>query len=374
MPWVEHRKDRPKPWRAKWRDPAGKECSRSFRLKREAERYLASVEVAKDAGTYVDPAKGRTVYGVWHEKWAPTRLKLRESTRHRDDVYLASHILPRWGRIPLAAIDYEDVQGWVGELKDGGLAPATVHKVVGIFAKSLDAAVKAKHVAANPARGVELPPIKTEETRFLTAEQVADLADAIDPRYRALVLVLAYGGLRIGEALALTRADYDPMRGVVSVERTASWVQGRLTLNAPKTDSGRRKVRIPRFVMEALAAHLASHDHDIIFPAARGGHLEPSRFRGRYWTAATKAAGLAPLRIHDLRHTAVSLWIAAGTNPKLVSTMAGHGSVAFTLDRYGHLYDDAADGLMKSLEAKAQQAAVRPTRSPNVVSLDAARR
>ena len=59
-------------------------------------------------------------------------------------------------------------------------------------------------------------------------------------------------------------------------------------------------------------------------------------FRARLWMPATKAAGLQGLRIHDLRHTAVALWIAAGATPKEVTVRAGHTSVSFTLDRYGY--------------------------------------
>jgi hypothetical protein len=79
--------------------------------------------------------------------------------------------------------------------------------------------------------------------------------------------------------------------------------------------------------------------------------LRPSNFRVKVWLPAIRAAGLAPLRPHDLRHTAVALWMAAGTNPKEVSVRAGHTSVAFTLDRYGHLFEgsdkESADRMQK---------------------------
>src|SRR5436189_3203604 len=73
----------------------------------------------------------------------------------------------------------------------------------------------------------------------------------------------------------------------------------------------------------------------------------PSRGRD----ASAWAAGLDGLRIHDLRHTAVALWIAAGANPKEVSVRAGHTSVAFTLDRYGHLFEGHDQELRERLDA-----------------------
>ena len=73
-------------------------------------------------------------------------------------------------------------------------------------------------------------------------------------------------------------------------------------------------------------------------------------FRARFWVPATKAAGLEGLRIHDLRHTAVALWIAAGASPKEVAVRAGHTSVSFTLDRHGHLYPESDTTLRDRLE------------------------
>jgi hypothetical protein len=95
-------------------------------------------------------------------------------------------------------------------------------------------------------------------------------------------------------------------------------------------------VGLPRFVVEELAAHLAEPGDpaDFVFTAPQGGPLRVTAFRARVWRPATRATGLDGLRIHDLRHTAVALWIAAGANPKEVAARAGHASVSFTLDRY----------------------------------------
>ena len=82
-------------------------------------------------------------------------------------------------------------------------------------------------------------------------------------------------------------------------------------------------------------------------------------FRARAWRPVTKAAGLDGLRIHDLRHTAVALWIAAGASPKEVAALAGHTSVSFTLDRYGHLYPDSYATLRHRLDALHESVQVR---------------
>ena len=88
-----------------------------------------------------------------------------------------------------------------------------------------------------------------------------------------------------------------------------------------------------------------------VFSAPQGGPLRVTAFRARVWRPATRAAGLDGLRIHDLRHTAVALWMAAGANPKEVAARAGHTSVSFTLDRYGHLYPESDAALRDRLDA-----------------------
>jgi integrase len=89
----------------------------------------------------------------------------------------------------------------------------------------------------------------------------------------------------------------------------------------------------------------------LVFTAPKGGLLRVIAFRARIWRPATRTAGLDGLRIHDLRHTAVALWIAAGANPKEVAARAGHTSVSFTLDRYGHLYPESDAALRERLDA-----------------------
>jgi integrase len=132
-------------------------------------------------------------------------------------------------------------------------------------------------------------------------------------------------------------------------------------------------------VVEELAARLAGLDDSeaFVFTAPEGGRLRVNAFRARTWRQAVLAAGLDGLRIHDLRHTAVALWIAAGANPKEVSVRAGHASVSFTLDRYGHLYPEADTALRNRLDdlyGSAQPVPTgevvrlprRPRRGPNV--------
>jgi hypothetical protein len=188
---------------------------------------------------------GRVLFRDWLGEWRATTTNLRASTRERDESLLRRLALPQFGDAPLAAISQRDVRAWVAELTARGLAPATVQKAYQLFGKVMGAAVDAGMLAQSPCRRVPLPKDEREEMRFLTPAQVATLADAIRPRYRALVLVGAYGGLRIGELAGLCRSRVDLLRGTVQVAEIVVEVGGVLHIGPPKTRASRRMVGLP---------------------------------------------------------------------------------------------------------------------------------
>ncbi len=346
MASVEKRNGR---WRVRYRIPSGAQRSATFDRKIDADRFMAEVETDKARGTFVDLNLGRVTLGEWCDKWTATTVNLRPSTRARDDSYLRTHILPTFGDRSLSSIEHMEIQAWVAELS-GRRAPATVRKAAQILGKLLRAAVVARIVPNNPYLGVQLPKVDREEMRFLTPGEVAALADEIDVRYRALVLVAAYCGLRIGELAGLKRSRVDLLRGRIDVVETAVEVRGNVHWGAPKSRAGRRTISLPRPVLDELSDHVVKYAGDeLVFPAAHGGVLRTPNWRRRVWVPAIESAGMSPLRPHDLRHTAVALWISNGANVLEVARRAGHTSTAFTLDRYGHLYEDADQALSDRL-------------------------
>ena len=339
-------------YRARYRDPAGREHAKVFARKADAQRFLTEMENHKLKGTWTDPALGRVLFRDWLGEWWATTTNLRPTTRERNETLLRRYALPRFGDVALVAISQRDVRAWVADLSGRGLAPATVQKAYQLLGKVMGAAVDAGMVMQTPCRRVPLPKVEREEMRFLTPAEIARLADAIDQRYRALVLVAAYGGLRIGELAGLRRRRVDLLRGTVEVAEIVTEAEGVLRFGPPKTRAGRRTVGLPRAVVDELAAHLVRAESEaFVFAAPEGGPLRVHGFRARVWRPATRRAELDGLRIHDLRHTAVALWIAVGANPKEVAARAGHTSVSFTLDRYGHLYPEADTALRDRLDS-----------------------
>jgi len=321
-------------------------------------------------GIGYDPRDAKISLDDWWAKWWPSTVNLRVSTRTRDAVMYEARIKPTLGEIPLGQLNRPTLRGWVAELSAEGLAPSTVHKCVQILSKTLRAAVEDGCLGRNPAERLDLPRIEREEMRFLTPSDVVTLADAIDIRFQPLVFLGAYGGLRLGEMLALRRNRIDLLHQAVDVAETVGHPDGRLFVGPPKTRAGRRRVPLPRVVVSALEQHITESGtapDGLVFPAHKGGYIHGEHFRVEHWHPAVARAGLTPLRPHDLRHTAVALWIAAGASPKEIAARAGHTSVVTVLDRYGHLLPGSEDKVNSALDAIA--AAAVPIPDAEVVAL-----
>lgn len=361
-------------WRARWRDPAGQQRNRSFDRKVDAASFLTNIESTKLVGSYVDPGAGKLTVGDWSKRWLATQGHLKPSTKARYDGIVSKQIKPRWSSTPLSQVKHSDINGWVSDLSAGPLAAATVRYVYRVFALMLDAAVNDGLLYRNPASGVRLPKAAVSEKRFLTAQQVDDLADAAGA-YRLVILTLAYCGIRWGELAALRVGRVDTMRGRLEIAEAVTEVKGRLEWGTPKSHQ-HRSVPMPRFLADDLAKYVAGKQADeLVFTGLRGGVLRNLNFRRDVFDDAAKGAGLKGLTPHELRHTAASLAVASGANVKAVQRMLGHASAAMTLDVYSGLFDDDLDAVAERMDTVGREAAVSPVvPTAKIVDLDEARR
>jgi integrase len=358
MASIEDRRNQNRGWVVRYRDPSGKQRTQSFAKKEEARVFAAGVETSKVRGLFVAPTGGRVKFG---ERWAiyeKSSVDLRNSTRSRNRTYARTHILPRFENVKIGDITKDDVQEWVNGLVASGLAPATVQKLHQLLARVLQEAVDARLIASTPCRNVRLPRVKRIEQRFLEPHEVELLSNCIDQEFRVWVLLAAYSGLRAGELFGLRRSRLDLVAGKVNVRETLVDVNGTLEWHETKTGAGYRDVPLPRFLVDELLEQTAGlGPDDLVFEAPYGGPIRLGNFRRRIWAPAIADAGLEPLRIHDLRHTAVTFWIAAGASPKEIAVRAGHRSVVTVLDRYGHLLQTSEDHVTNALDEMARGAA-----------------
>jgi integrase len=237
----------------------------------------------------------------------------------------------------------------------------TVLRAYGVLAAILDVAVKDRRISVNPARGVNLPRKTSKEHVYLTHPQVVTLAENAGEAHRALVLLLAYTGLRWGEAIGLRVKDLDILRRRINVTVNAVEVGSEIKIGTPKTHK-RRMVVYPAFLTQSLAKQCEGKSRDdLVFSDAYGNHLRRTRVSdgSRSWfkTALIKS-GLEPMTLHDLRHTAASLAVSSGANVKAVQRMLGHASAAMTLDVYSELFDDDLEAVADRLDSAAAFAIV----------------
>jgi integrase/DNA-binding transcriptional ArsR family regulator len=333
----------------RYRDPSGKQRARTFVSKKAAIDYEAEVRTDMRRGAYLDPQAGQMKVKPWSEKWIAAQGHLKPSTFTRYKGLLKVQILPRWGGYSLHDVDFLDVQGWVSDLTSSGLSGSTVRQAHRVFSLLMETSVRSKRLLVNPAVGVKLPRAGKPEKKFLTHQQVTDLAEAAGDS-RAVILVLSYCGLRRGELAALRVGRVDTMRRRLNVTESVTEDVGKLTWGNPKNHE-RRSVPIPRFLVDELDVLKAGKGpNDLMFTGARGGVLRNGNFRRYCFDAAAVKAGLDGLTPHELRHTAASLAVSAGANVKGVQRMLGHASAAMTLDVYSGLFDDDLDGVADRLD------------------------
>jgi len=346
-------------WQVRWRDPNGKQRTKSFKRKGDASKFANRVEVEMDRGSYVDPHLGKALFGDWAEQWLQSKINLRTSSWVRDESYLRNHVQPEFENVPLSKITKLQIQGWVRGLIEKGLHPGTIYHCYRILRSALEEAVDARLIPESPCRRITLPRIPKIEQRFLSATEVERLADSVDAHYQTLVYAAVYLGCRWGELTGLKWRYVDlvkrEVRIVGTLEETGAGVR---YMEETKTSGSRRSISIPIFLADLLREQRRRlPDSEFVFTTEGGVPIRRSNFRSRTWKPALEKAGLdVGLRFHDLRHTCASLLIEQGAHPKEIQARLGHSSITTTLDRYGHLMPSLGHQLSADLDVSRAKA------------------
>jgi integrase len=353
-----------------YRDDAGKLQRRTFYGKTQAD-VRAKLKEARgrvDAGA---PAKDSTItLRDYAEAWITSTLAASDrkpSTRELYSILARTYIAKSaLGATTLGKIRPSDVERFVLELGDHKAA-STVRQTYTVLRAILDAAVRDQLLASNPAAKVQRPGVPRQEVQWITPEELETLLAMRpeDDRLGVVFRLLAWTGLRRGEALALRWQDVDLTKGILRVSRTLGRVEGKLQVSQPKTAKSRRSVPLSAPVAAMLAAHRerqrferhaagsAYQDLDLVFATEVGGYLDP-RNTLRALTTAVRKAGLPEgVGLHTLRHCAASAMLAKGAPVKVVSEILGHSSIAITGDVYGHVSTEDARSALDLLTASS---------------------
>lgn len=341
-------------WRARYRDDSRREHSKHFARKVDAQRWLDEVTASVVTGQYVDPKAGKVTVREYAEAWRVGQVH-RPTTRAHVETMLRLHVYPAFGDRPLAAVLPSQVQAWVTKLT-ATLQPPTVGVAHSILASMFKAAVRDRKIASSPCDATRLPKIERRQIVPLATASVQLLAEQVQPRYRALVILAAGTGLRQGECLGLTIDRIDFLRRTLTVDRQLTTLPGGPPFLAPpKTAASVRTIPLPQVVVDELAAHLVSFPANVdgfMFTTAAGLPINRTTFSTKTWRPTVKATELPEgTRFHDLRQFFASLLIRHGESVKTVQARLGHASAAETLDTYSHLWPDNDDRTREAVDA-----------------------
>ncbi len=327
-------------WVVRFRDPIPRE--RTFRLKGDAERFERRTIREMETGEYLDPTARKITFGRWHDRWWPTieSSDRAPSTIAGYESSLRIQVLPYLRDVPIKDLRKIHVQEWLGQLRTAGYSGSTIHIAKTAAGMVLSSAVDSGIIAANPMAGLRIAKGTSKTRQALTAEQVELLADAVGPWWRPFVLVLAYCGLRPGEAIALRRRHLDDL-GRLTIEGAITEHKGRLVEGDTKTHRS-RLVQVPESVLQELRVHIDQHVVDRpdapIFSASDGSMMRLSNWRHRIWQPAVERAELpSSATPYVLRHTAASLMAQQGVPVSTAAAALGHDPAIY-LRTYAHLY------------------------------------
>ena len=312
-----------------------------FRTKAEATQWLATVEADLLRGEHLDPSTRSQRFAPYAHDWLAAKTELRPKTAELYGYLLEVHLLPYLGERLIGRIDSATVRQWNSTIRSGRISDTTAAKAYRLLRQILQSAVDDRLLRENPCRIKGAAVERSSERQIPTVEQVLKLADAVPPRYRALVLVAAFAGLRRGECWGLARRHIDlaatPPTITVERSRVPTDSQGFL-FQPPKTVAGHRRISLPDLLTDELRRHLdlfvADQRDALVFTDERTSDTPTPTVWRLAWDKARRGTNVA-CTLHDLRHVAGTLNAAAGATIKEAMARLGHSSPEAAL-RYQH--------------------------------------
>src|SRR6266508_4192459 len=344
MAWVEQRGSR---YRVRIRMPDGSVGTDSCHPTRAiAELRSKQVDVEQALDTYLDPARGRITLAEWVAIWEPGHL----AGEAKWAAY-RSHILPRFGDVPLTKISRQSVKVFVKQLKTH-LADSSTASVMSLLSLLMREAVADRRIPINPCHAVKVITQRPAERPTATPSQVNQITARIDRRSdQILVTAAAYTGMRWGELAGLARTNTHLDDGLLRIHPEVGAlheVAGRLYLGPPKTRDSARDIHLPPFLITLLREVLDSHDHDTVFCGARGAFLRRSAMSRRVWGPAVNGnphKDIAPIidgmHFHDLRHTHKT-WLIEDDIPEIAQAKRLGHRLPGVRGIYSHVTPDHA--------------------------------
>ena len=320
--------------------------------KAQAQQKLRELLALTDKGIPVGSQK--IIFSEWLTKWMTDYVvpNTRQKTIERYEGLIRKHISPVLGHIDLTKVSPSDIQGLEAKLSGDGMAPQGVQLVHNVISGAYKYALRMETAWRNPAKNVTPPKITRTEVEppdTARVKKILNLAEGQSHPFYACIHLLAYTGLRRGEALALRHQDLNLETGNISVVQSLgrSLHKG-LVFEPTKTQAGRRSIDIDEETVAVLRAHIGKQllfqlesegsyqEGGLLFADPLGRPFNPMSLT-RAFQSLAKQAGVFGAKLHDLRHFHASLMLQNGGSLLLVSKRLGHASISTTGDVYGHL-------------------------------------
>ena len=300
--------------------------------------------------------KCQMTVGEWLIDWLDNYKKhmIRPTTYRVYKNYIETHMIPYIGKKPITNLRTSDIQKMYNKLKESGrttehpedgfaLSNSMVRSVHMLLHEALDGAVKERIIPSNPTKGAVIPKTDYKEKTILHETEVERLLEIAKGHvgWYDFFYLECMTGLRKGEICALKWSDYDEVNRKLSVRKSATYMDGKVSIGETKTERSRRKIILPKSVAKMLSERKKNATSEWIFPSVNDLNkpMNPQTAYNKLKSLLREAA-LPDIRFHDLRHTFATHAASSGVDPKTLSAILGHADASFTLDTYTHVTTD----------------------------------
>ena len=342
-----------------WQGERKQTQKRGFKTKREAQQWEREVMLKSESKLDMTFASFFEIYE------ADKKKRVKENTWESKSHIIRTKILPYFGNRKIAEIEPKDVIAWQSKLlgyqgENGEVYSPTYLKTIHSQLSAIfNHAVRFYHLPSNPAQKAGTMGCEGHKKMlFWTKEEYLKFADVMMDKTRSYYAfeMLYWCGVRMGELLALTPADFDFERQTVTINKSYQRLKGRDVITSPKTVKSNRTIKMPKFLCEEMQDYIRMlydiGENKRIFQITKS-YLHHEMDRG------AKVAGVKRIRIHDLRHSHISLLVEMGFSALAIADRVGHESIDITY-RYAHLFPNKQTEMANQLDRERKAETLPP--------------
>ncbi|MGW3555548.1 tyrosine-type recombinase/integrase [Streptomyces griseoincarnatus] len=325
-------------FQARYPGPDGvlRPADRTFATSTDADRWLMRKRIEIEEGRWLDPAEGRTTVRDWSARWlAAVAPQLKHKTQATYRSLINSRINPALGDRELSGLRPITITEWVAAMRTEGLSASRIRQAYRVLSQIMASAVDNDLIPQTPCRGVRLPRMPQTEPHIVTPQEASGIVRAARKPHDLLIALLAFAGLRVGEAFALRRSDVDVAGGFLLVDENLAEANGTLVFDTPKSHQ-KRVLRLAPSLAKRLGAYLEElpgGDDALLFTTPAGKPLRYNQWRKAYFDPAVSAADLTDVTPHDLR-ASHGTWVADRYGVMTAAHRLGHSNASVTTRHY----------------------------------------